>query len=378
MLENGQVIEFDRKKYFTYLRPLGSGGTGDTYLFKDETTDMLFAIKKYSPKGDNDIKENYIRFVDEMKILFNISHPNIVRIYNYYLYPEIDLGYLQLEYIDGIAIDKYISEPWIKSWDDIFTETVYAFRYLEEKGILHRDIRPSNIMIDKDNNVKIIDFGFGKKIDIDDPSPNSVILNWPVSQLPKEMLQKEEYSYKTEVFFIGKLFSNLVIDEDIEEFGYKDIITKMTQVEPKNRYASFDEVFNAINEKNLIEIDFDKTQRKIYIEFAKEISKHINCFKSERILKNDIPTIINELLDLIRRNALEYYIQNIEILLNIFISSSYTIEKSNDIKFETVFNFYNFFINLPQNKQSVVIDNLHSRLSTIYITFELDDEELPF
>lgn len=62
---------------------------------------MLFAFKKYVPKDFNYIDELYKRFVDEIKILFTISHPNIVRVYNYYLYPEIKHGYLQMEYIEG-------------------------------------------------------------------------------------------------------------------------------------------------------------------------------------------------------------------------------------------------------------------------------------
>ena len=158
----GEVVDFSRKKQFTYVKPLGAGGTGDTHLFRDDTTDMLFAIKKYHPKDEKYIDEFYERFVDEIKILFKLSHPNIVRVYNYYLYPEYKLGYLQMEFVEGITIDKYEDDGWGKDWETIFAETVAAFQYLEENNILHRDIRPTNIMIDNDYNVKIIDFGFGK------------------------------------------------------------------------------------------------------------------------------------------------------------------------------------------------------------------------
>ena len=101
----GEVITFNAEKNFTYIKPLGNGGTGDTYLFRDETTNIMFAIKKYVPKDTRFIDEQYDRFVDEIKILFNISHPNIVRIYNYYLYPTAKTGYLQMEYVDGKCID---------------------------------------------------------------------------------------------------------------------------------------------------------------------------------------------------------------------------------------------------------------------------------
>ena len=130
-MNNGEVITFDTKKNFTYVKPLGDGGTGDTYLFKDETTDMLFAIKKYVPKDPKYIDDHYNRFVDEIKILFNISHPNIVRIYNYYLYPSAKTGFLQMEYVNGKTIDEFSPFPWDdKNWNDIFCEVISAFEYL--------------------------------------------------------------------------------------------------------------------------------------------------------------------------------------------------------------------------------------------------------
>lgn len=93
-IPTGQKIEFAGTKELKFIKSLGQGGTGDTHLFEDETTDMLFAIKKYAPKDLNYLDEFYSRFVDEIKILFKISHPNIVRIYNYYLYSEFKTGYL--------------------------------------------------------------------------------------------------------------------------------------------------------------------------------------------------------------------------------------------------------------------------------------------
>lgn len=163
-MNKGDLIVFDSKKNFKYIKSLGAGGTGDTHLFLDETTGIQFAIKKYAPKDFRYVDEYYSRFVDEIIILFNITHPNIVRIYNYYLYPELKTGYLQMEYVDGVTIDRFEPLDGGKSWDDIFSEIVSAFEYLEKHHILHRDIRPANILVDNNENVKIIDFGFGKQL----------------------------------------------------------------------------------------------------------------------------------------------------------------------------------------------------------------------
>ncbi|MEY8742069.1 protein kinase family protein [Bacillales bacterium AN1005] len=189
-------------------------GTGDAHLFKDETTDMLFAFKK---------------------------HPNIVRVYNYYLYPEVKLGYLQMEYIDGVTIADYKPSLYGKKWVEIFAETIDAFKYLEINNILHRDIRPANIMIDKDENVKVIDFSFGKKLSNQDKEGRSVFLNWPVTQLPNEMLLEGIYNHQSEIYFVGKLFSS-ILKENIADFKFKHIIDKMVKVNPHERYSSFHEI----------------------------------------------------------------------------------------------------------------------------------------
>jgi serine/threonine protein kinase len=236
MIESGTIIEFDRVKKLKYIRPLGEGGTGDAHLFEDETTDMLFAIKKYSPKDTNYLEENYQRFVDEIKILFKISHPNIVRVYNYYLYPEYKLGYLQMEYIEGVAIADFKPAFWGKDWADIFTEVISAFEYLESNNILHRDIRPANIMIDKHENVKVIDFGFGKKLESKDQDGKSVFLNWPVTYLPEETIVEGIYNHRTEIYFVGKLFSN-ILGKDLADFKFGHISNIFSVL--SNRITSF-------------------------------------------------------------------------------------------------------------------------------------------
>ena len=132
-METGEIIKFDQSKHFKFVRELGSGGTGETNLFKDETTNTLFAIKKYRPSEENiEHKEDfYHRFVEEIVILFKLSHPNIVRVYNYYLYPNLMTGYLQMEYIEGTSIDAYIRNN-STDLDNLFRSAVKSFEFLEE------------------------------------------------------------------------------------------------------------------------------------------------------------------------------------------------------------------------------------------------------
>lgn len=375
-MNDGDIIKFDVKKNFTYIKSLGVGGTGDTYLFKDETTDMLFAIKKYVPKDKRFIDDQYRRFVDEIKILFNISHPNIVRIYNYYLYPFAKTGFLQMEYINGKCIDQYDPDVSGKSWDDIFNEVISAFEYLEENSILHRDIRPANILIDSKNCVKIIDFGFGKHMNGTTKEENSILLNWSATEMPDEVELNQEYNEQTEIYFVGTLFKHLL--EAYEgNFEFRHIIEKMTKINPSQRYSSFVEVRRDISNGVLGQINFTEDEKKVYQTFAGDLSYLINYYLDKYNPINNISITLSKLACLIRSSSLEYLIQDNKQLIDCFIAGGYNYKTQQRVKVQHVINFYSLVTSLSPNKQKILFDNIYNRLSTIEIYVE-EYDELPF
>lgn len=374
-MKNGDIILFNSSKNLKYVKALGQGGMGTTHLFEDETTNMLFAIKKYEPISKDFLDEYYSRFVEEIKLLFKISHPNIVRIYNYYLYPDKRVGFLQMEYIEGTSIDQYDPMPWDKWWDEIFSETVVAFEYLESKGILHRDIRPANIMIDSNGCVKIIDFGFGKELENTGIESNSVILNWPVTEMPDEIKDCGEYNFRTEIYFLGKLFSHIV--KNVDDFQYDYILQKMVEKDPSQRYQAFKDITGEIHNGVLAQTNyFSDKQKEIYQEFSYALCTHIINYRNQYVPNLDISNIVTKLADVIRKSSLERYLQNNEILISCFILGLYRFSRVNDIEVQTITNFYKMLISLPDNKKELLISNLYTRLGSIKI---LEDEvEIPF
>ncbi|PIC78748.1 serine/threonine protein kinase [Sporosarcina sp. P18a] len=372
-----KIVNFEAiKKQFILVKPLGSGGTGDTHLLKDETTDMLFAFKKYVPKDSNYIDENYERFIDEIKILFNLSHLNVVRVYNYYLYPQQKTGYLQMEYIEGDSIAEFEIDPFGgKTWSDIFIETITAFEYLESNNVLHRDIRPANIMIDKNENVKVIDFGFGKKLEGLDLDAKSVHLNWPVTQLPNETNYEGIYNHQSEIYFLGKLLDN-VIDRSLFSFNFEHIIEKMIQLDPENRYKSFHDISIDISKGVLGEIDFTEEEKDIYGKFANILSAVIMYYWSEYDPIRDDNEILNNLANLIRRSSLENVIQDNALLITCFIKGHYDYSNNIDIEVSTISDFYRLLDSLSPYKVKIVLDNIDARLSTIKV--EAVEDDLPF
>lgn len=371
-------IVFKRPKQFIPIRELGRGGTGKTILVKDEVIDRLFAIKKYSPNKINAKKrsENYNRFVDEIKILYHISHPNIVRIYNYYLYPEKVLGYIQMEYIEGVTIEEFTAEN-PSHIDSLFKTAINAFKFLENNKILHRDIKSDNILINNNNELKIIDFGFGK-IQSSQHTKNSVKLNWPVSEDPEEVAINGDYLQQTEIYFLGTLFKKLINNSKYKDFKYEAILKKMCEINFDKRYQSFNEINDEISKSYLINIEFSNSDKKVYLNFIQELEYTIIHFNTDYIPNEDLNQIISDLEDILQVNSLEENIQHNQKLINVFVKNNYRYSTANIISVDVVRNFYELLMNQSLVKKNIIINNLNNRLATIKISYPIDEMELPF
>ena len=201
------MVTFLRRRDYRMVRELGQGACGKTALLYDQQIEEHFVCKKYVPYSENKRQDLFSRFVSEIKLLHKVHHPNVVRVFNYYLYPEQFSGYILMEYVDGLDINDYLAgNP--EHINDIFLQAIAGFGYLEGADILHRDIRPGNLMMSGDGVLKIVDLGFGKKIDRSADFDKSITLNWWCE--PPLEFQTARYDFKTEVYFVGKLFQRII------------------------------------------------------------------------------------------------------------------------------------------------------------------------
>ena len=380
-METGEIIKFDQSKHFKFVRELGTGGTGETNLFKDETTNTLFAIKKYRPSEENiEHKEDfYHRFVEEIVILFKLSHPNIVRVYNYYLYPNLMTGYLQMEYIEGTSIDVYIRNN-STDLDNLFRSAVKSFEFLEENDILHRDIRPANIMIDNNGELKLIDFGFGKILSSTN-TENSIRLNWPVTDMPDEVVNGNDYTVETEIYFLGSLFKRLIRENNIEDFKFINVVNTMCEVSIEKRYQSFKDVSDDIAKGVLLGTDFSARDKAVYQDMASSLVNTISYYTRDLSPVSEIERDQVNLGELIRNSSLEEYIQANSALISCFLTNGFTYSLRIMTKVDTVKDFYRLLIDSDYQKKEIILENLIIRLSLIEIkkpNFDIDDDELPF
>ena len=374
-LNSGDTVSFNMKKNFECIRSLGAGGTGQVYLFKESATGLFFAVKKYHSADPNKNEDYYRRFVDEVKILFNLSHPNIVRVYNHYLYPEQKLGYLQMEYVIGTSIDNYINAFLDENiLNKLFSEAISAFDYLEKNGILHRDVRPSNILVNNNDSIKIIDFGFGKQCSVASKEPNSIFLNWPVSEMPDDIRLNQSYDHKTEIFFVGKLFHIVIKNNGLyDTFAYSHILDKMIESNPDQRYHSFSEILGDIAYGTFN--GFDDADKDVYRVFVDSLFNKIGHYVDKCPSVNALTSIITLLSQLLRSISLEKYVQDNAQLIKCFISGGFGYMEKKSIEVSIVENFYRLILSASPAKQKIIYDNLRNRFAAVKIK---DDDDIPF
>lgn len=378
-MRTGDNVKFNQSKHFKFIRELGSGGTGVTNLFKDETTDTFFAIKKYQPSGGNiEYEEEYYnRFVDEIKILFQLSHPNIVRVYNYYLYPQSTLGYLQMEYIEGVPIDEYVENNFV-DLNNLFRSAIDAFVCLEKNSVLHRDVRPANIMVDNSGQIKVIDFGFGKILDSDN-SKNSILLNWPATEHPNEVKHHNDYTAQTEIYYLGYLFKKLIRESNIEDFKFLSVLDKMCEGDKINRYKSFNDVSADIAKGFLLNFSFTSDEKKTYLTFAETLVSLIDHFYDSYSPIIDENEVLTRLEDILKISILENYIQDKPMLVSSFVTSEVSYSRYSTVSVFEVKKFYELLLNSSKQKKKIILENLRTRLRAVdVVKISFSDDDLPF
>lgn len=383
MKNNGDIVSFlKQKNYVMVNNDLGGGSFGKTVLLQDPFTDELFVAKMYKPQYDS-MKEKFFKnFIDEIKIMYKLYHPNVVRIYNYYLYENACTGYILMEYIDGEDIRSFM-EGYI--WkeitiDSLFLQLIDGFSYIESHGIIHRDIRDGNILIDKNGIVKIIDFGIGKTVEQGFVSEDSLIeeINRANSDTLPQKYSEGIYTSQTDMFYLAELLNRLINEYliDKSDFSYYEILDKMMKKNPKDRYESFLEVKSAIDKKDFLNMSISDSDKRIYQTFANSIYELINVFTSERSFNNNPETFIQKLEDVVKNNLFEDKIQNNGDLISTLVLSSYRYNLRVSVSCKVVYDFLDWFKTSTVISQKIILSNLITKLSTIDIDYTWED--LPF
>lgn len=371
-----EIIGFLRKKDYKAIKELGFGAFGRTVLLKDPVIDEMFVCKKYSPQIGINRKKYFKNFINEIKILHLLYNENVVRIFNYHIYEEIFTGYILMEYIDGPNIENFLQQS-PELINSVFEQTINGFAYLESKNILHRDIRIPNILVNDSGFVKIIDFGFGKQTFTNEDFDKSISLNW-WCDLPLDF-QSKIYNFKTEIYFIGKLFEKIINENNIENFEYSSILKQMCTLEPENRIDSFSSIYTSLQKKEIMDL-FDDSEKIVYRKFSEGLFNIIGSI-GRGAKYSAIVEIVEKKIEKLHLNVcLAYTIPDNSALIRCFIDGKCNYFPKVFIKIDILTDFLNLLKSCSKDKKNIILKNIHSMLDSIDRIAEpiINDDEIPF
>jgi len=190
---------------------LGQGAMGVVYKAKDPLIDRIVAIKTINLNLAEDEKEEYeARFYQEAKAAGRLSHPNIVTIFD--VGKSGDVAYIAMEFLQGRELRDILDEEShlpVQQVLDIVAQVAQGLAYAHEHGIVHRDVKPSNIMVSRDGHVKITDFGIARMASSTVQTQTGVVLGSPKYMSPEQVLGKS-IDQRSDIFSLGVMLYEML------------------------------------------------------------------------------------------------------------------------------------------------------------------------
>ena len=258
---------------------LGIGGFGITYKARHATLNQHFAVKEFFINGycmrntrhltvhlhgmQEDMYSKYRqKFIEEAQTLAKLDHPNIVKVLD--IFDENETAYIIMPFVHGKTLQSIVEQNGALSYEmgvNYMTQVCEALDYIHQQDILHRDIKPDNIMITPDNRAILIDFGSAREFLHDKLQSHTTILT-PGYAPPEQYSTISRKGAYSDIYAVGAVFYFLVTGkkpldpasrllQDIEapktlmpnlpETANK-IILKAMDIKPENRYQNVDEL----------------------------------------------------------------------------------------------------------------------------------------
>ena len=201
----GQIV----KERYEILEILGEGGMAFVYKARDMQLERFVAIKTLKPNYVN--QETFVdRFKREAKTAANLNHPNIVQIFDWGIEDE---PYFVMEYIEGNTLTSIIAKNRTISLGDILfigAQVSSGLHAAHQKGLVHRDIKPGNIMITPDGKVKVTDFGIVSLQNEESDITKTGSILGTASYISPEQAQGKPVSIESDLYSLGTVLYELI------------------------------------------------------------------------------------------------------------------------------------------------------------------------
>ena len=199
---------------YKVIERIGSGGMGTVYKARQLSMDRIVALKVLNEKYSAD--EQFIqRFIREARAAGRLSHPNVIHVHD--VSEANGIHYFSMEYVDGTTVKRLLKDMTRLDVDkalDIVLQTARALEYAHENEVIHRDVKPDNIMLSKDGVVKLADLGIAKTFDESADEPADAggrhrIFGTPHYMAPEQALG-HEMDARADVYSLGATFYHML------------------------------------------------------------------------------------------------------------------------------------------------------------------------
>lgn len=251
---------------YDILGVLGRGGMGVVFKARQKALDRIVALKVLPPAmaAAPGFSE---RFVREAKAMARLAHPNIVAVHEFG--ESGGLFYLVLEYVDGVNVREAMRTGAIAPKDAlaIVPQICDALQYAHDRGVVHRDVKPENVLIARDGRVKIADFGLAKLADreIGDVSLTgaSQVMGTLHYMAPEQWERPKEVDHRADIYSLGVVFYEMLTGE-----------LPVGKFEPPSKKAQIDV---RVDEVVMRSIERDRERRW---QRADEMKTHVSALSS--------------------------------------------------------------------------------------------------
>jgi len=199
---------------FELLECLGRGGMGVVYKARQKSLDRVVALKILAPEKEN-APQFAERFSREAKTLAKLNHPNIVTVHDF---GETNgMFYLVMEFVDGVNLRQMMRDRRLLPEEAlaIVPPVCQALQYAHDQGIVHRDIKPDNLLLDKQGRVKIADFGIAKILGRSAPGAGETreVLGTPRYMAPEQVQQPQRVDHRADIYSLGIVLYEMLTGE---------------------------------------------------------------------------------------------------------------------------------------------------------------------
>lgn len=188
---------------------IGGGGMGEVYRAIDLELQRDVAIKCVRPEL-SDLEEVTKRFRNEARTLAKLSHPNIATVYRFFA--DNERLFLVMEYIQGTPFGDRLRQQGVPPWQEsvsMIRNALHGLGYAHEQGIVHRDIKPGNLMVDQRGTVKVLDFGIAHLIGGTRLTRAGSVVGTPAYMAPEQILGKS-VDPRTDLYSLGIVLYELL------------------------------------------------------------------------------------------------------------------------------------------------------------------------